>query len=553
MRKSCSFSAAAIGICYLIFQSASGLAQPTVVNSEQVITTETTPTANPAIPGTDLESISQEQAAPTDTLVEQVTSVTQLSDVQPTDWAFQALQSLVERYAVIAGYPDGTFRGNRAMTRYEFAAALNVAFNQISELIRAGLADRVTQDDLVTLRRLQEEFAAELAALQGRVDTLESRSAQLEANQFSTTTKLTGQVIFAVNDGSFSGQRILAPRGALVTENDPNATVIYRASLDLNTSFRGTDLLKIRLVTGSDGANDNAAGFLEPNLGSTLDFSIPGRDDQYSLARLYYTFAPSKDLKVTIGPAIVAPDFVDKNRYANVSFLDFSTQALVNNYILFPRPGGGGAVVDWNPGAGSLRLRALYVSGDATNQLPENQRLFGGGGSQDVRLFPTGGGGAEGGLFGDPHQGVVELEYAPNKAFALRLQYSGGKVFGSDFDAFGVNAELALSNQLGVFGRYGYATYPNTTVGDISPNYWMAGVAFQDLFLPRAIAGLAVGQPFIESAVGNATQTNFEAFYNFPVSNNIRVTPLIQVITNPANQDANGTIVTGTLRTVFSF
>ncbi|HBL15110.1 MAG TPA: hypothetical protein DD379_27705, partial [Cyanobacteria bacterium UBA11162] len=46
---------------------------------------------------------------------------------------------------------------------------------------------------------------------------------------------------------------------------------------------------------------------------------------------------------------------------------------------------------------------------------------------------------------------------------------------------------------------------------------------------------------------------NFEAFYNFPINNNIRVTPLIQVITNPANQDANGTIVTGTLRTVFSF
>ena len=51
----------------------------------------------------------------------QVTSVSQLSDVKPTDWAFQALQSLVERYGCIAGYPDKTYRGNRAMTRYEFA------------------------------------------------------------------------------------------------------------------------------------------------------------------------------------------------------------------------------------------------------------------------------------------------------------------------------------------------------------------------------------------------------------------------------------------------
>ena len=48
---------------------------------------------------------------------EQVTSVTQFSDVQPTDWAYQALSQLVERYGCVAGYPNGTFRGGRAMTR----------------------------------------------------------------------------------------------------------------------------------------------------------------------------------------------------------------------------------------------------------------------------------------------------------------------------------------------------------------------------------------------------------------------------------------------------
>ncbi|WP_237395441.1 iron uptake porin, partial [Okeania sp. KiyG1] len=71
----------------------------------------------------------------------QVTSVSQLSDVQPTDWAFQALQSLVERYGCIAGYPDGTFKGNRAMTRYEFAAGLNACLDRITELVAAATAD----------------------------------------------------------------------------------------------------------------------------------------------------------------------------------------------------------------------------------------------------------------------------------------------------------------------------------------------------------------------------------------------------------------------------
>ena len=90
----------------------------------------------------------------------QVTSVSQFSDVQPTDWAFQALQSLVERYGCIAGYPNGTYRGNRAMTRYEFAAGLNACLNRVNELIAAATRDLLTREDLITLQRLQSEFSA---------------------------------------------------------------------------------------------------------------------------------------------------------------------------------------------------------------------------------------------------------------------------------------------------------------------------------------------------------------------------------------------------------
>ncbi|MFZ4666644.1 MAG: iron uptake porin, partial [Prochlorotrichaceae cyanobacterium] len=123
----------------------------------------------------------------------QVRSVNQLSDVKPTDWAYQALRSLVERYGCIAGYPDGTFRGNRAMTRYEFAAGLNACLDTVNELIASATADLATQEDLLVLQRLQEEFQAELATLRGRVDALEARTSELESNQFSTTTKLAGE------------------------------------------------------------------------------------------------------------------------------------------------------------------------------------------------------------------------------------------------------------------------------------------------------------------------------------------------------------------------
>jgi Carbohydrate-selective porin, OprB family len=212
----------------------------------------------------------------------------------------------------------------------------------------------------------------------------------------------------------------------------------------------------------------------------------------------------------------------------------------------------------WSPNSQAKTRSKIALGRFSNNCFADNcirvyVHIIGGGASEDIRLFPTAGGGADGGLFGDPYQGFIELEYTPNKAFNLRLQYSGGKVFGSSFNGLGINFDLALSRKIGIFGRYGYASYPNTSLGDIHPHYWMAGVAFPNLFLPQTLSGIAIGQPLIENSVGNATQTNFEAFYNFAINDNIRVTPLIQVITNPANQDVNKTIFTGTLRTVISF
>jgi hypothetical protein len=481
----------------------------------------------------------------------QVTSVSQLKDVQPTDWAFAALQSLVERYGCIAGYPENLYRGNRALTRYEFAAGLNACLERVNELIATATSELAHKEDIATIQRLQKEFAVELTTLRGRIDTLETRSAELEANQFSTTTKLTGQAIIAVNSGTFSGDRIVDTTGQEITSSNPNTTVLYRVALDLDTSFFGTDQLKIRLDTGSYDGRDNAAGLLEPTFGSVLDYSVkPPTNNDLGLARLYYTFKPFQDFTVSVGPEIRTTDYVDRNSYAYLSFRDFSTLAFVNNYLLFPVNGpSAGAAIDWNPGGGALTVRALYAAAEAAN--PGNQGFIRGVAPFTRLLYPNAGG--EQGLFGDTYQGTAEIEYAPSKLFAIRFQYSGGELFNNRYDVFGANFELAFSSKVAVFGRYGYGNYNNTTFGDIKPNYWMAGVAFPDLFSPGALGGIAVGQPFIANEIGNTTQTNFEGFYNFRVSDNIQVSPLIQVINNSANQNANGTIVTGTLRTVFSF
>jgi Carbohydrate-selective porin, OprB family/S-layer homology domain len=178
------------------------------------------------------------------TIAGQVTSVSQLSDVRPTDWAFQALQSLVERYGCIAGYPDRTYRGNRALTRYEFAAGLNACLDRVNELIAAATADLVKKEDLATLQKLQEEFGAELATVRGIVDSLETRTTTLEKQQFSTTTKLNGEVIFSVSQAI--GDELALNSDQQRQIDNPALTAAARANL--------TDaLLTARSFVNSDG------------------------------------------------------------------------------------------------------------------------------------------------------------------------------------------------------------------------------------------------------------------------------------------------------------
>ncbi|NEO68311.1 iron uptake porin, partial [Moorena sp. SIO3H5] len=167
----------------------------------------------------------------------QVTSVSQLRDVSPGDWAYEALRSLVERYGCIAGYPNRTFRGNRATTRYEFAAGLNACLNQIERLIAASTADFITREDLETLQRLIQEFESELATLGARVDNLEGRVAFLEDHQFSTTTKLEGEVVFSIAN-------------AFGEDSDNQVVFQDRVRLAFVSSFTGKDALYTRLDAG---------------------------------------------------------------------------------------------------------------------------------------------------------------------------------------------------------------------------------------------------------------------------------------------------------------
>ncbi|MEA5418145.1 iron uptake porin [Spirulina sp. CCNP1310] len=169
----------------------------------------------------------------------------QLRDVSPGDWAYGALRDLSDRYDCLKGYPDGTFRGNRALSRYEFAAALNACLQGIEGLL-VGQGDTATAEDLAVIERLIREFNGDLAVLRGRIDAMTARVAELEASQFSTTTKLQGEAIFALNS-NLGGEAItgITRNGARI----PTEPIFqYRTRLEFNTSFTGRDRLRTRLM-----------------------------------------------------------------------------------------------------------------------------------------------------------------------------------------------------------------------------------------------------------------------------------------------------------------
>lgn len=100
----------------------------------------------------------------------QVTSVTQLRDVQPTEWSYQAISNLVSRYGCVAGFPDGTFRPGEPATRAQLAALTNACLDRISEFQTAA--------DAQLAAALRAEFAKELGATNARVSALELAAAQ---------------------------------------------------------------------------------------------------------------------------------------------------------------------------------------------------------------------------------------------------------------------------------------------------------------------------------------------------------------------------------------
>ena len=438
----------------------------------------------------------------------QITSVSELTDVQPSDWAFQALQSLVENYGCIQGYPDRTFRGQRSLTRFEFAAGLNSCLDVIATLIAQS---GINPDDLATIRRLQEEFQAELATLRGRVDALEAETATLRAQQFSTTTKLRGQADF----------NLVTPID--IVTGEASTSFAARARLNFDSSFTGNDRLRIRLQGGDGNAiSPDLLGGLANAGGSGYDVTI---DD------FYYSFPVGSRLTVTAAARGLQGD-------------DWVTSTIV--------PFDGPSVAD----AGGPRF--YDVGGSSSNgagvglsfALTDNIVLDAG--------YTAGNPGATSpnvGIFAATSQSyIAQLSFLSDGFLDAGIAYmhndqsatfQGGLPGATDTFAGLLNLDF------GGFFVAGHGAYSTFNGGnDFS---WTAGVGFNNFLAEGAQLGVYGGQ--LPQVVGTSNNPFIvEGYYEIPFNQFLTITPAViygDINTGLAGNDDTG--LWAALRATFRF
>jgi Carbohydrate-selective porin, OprB family/S-layer homology domain len=501
-------------------------------------------------------------------LLAQVTSVSQLSDVEPTDWAFGALQSLVERYGCIEGYPDRTYRGQRALTRYEFAAGLNACLDQVNQLIAASTANLPSRDDIATIRRLQEEFAAELATLRGRVEVLETRAAQIEANQFSTTTKLNGEIITYLAD-AFGED----------ASDINNTTIGYRTRIDFVTSFNGKDRLRTRLQATNlrlfDTGAEYGASAVNRALGDVSNEtrftpSSVSQNGEFKLNQLEYRFPVGERLRIFLEASTIDPTYITDpiNPFVDTANGAISNFAQVNP-AFFPignRAGLGANLAITK----ALNLDFAYLGEDSTVGGPNNpgddSGFFNGGYSAFAQLVYNSGALKFGLLYVN--------SYSPRNGVDTLAGSNAAKVIGAGpvvGNSYGFQTNYRFSSRFELGGWVGYTAARALEIkGDADILNYGITLSFPDLGKKGNLGGIVVGmQPKLIGTSNNAlaeaiglpegqrsdrdTGLHIEAFYKYQVNDNISITPGFFWLTAPNHDDRNSDVVIGTIRTSFSF
>ena len=527
---------------------------------------------------------------------EQVTSINQFSDVNPADWAYQALSNLIERYGCVAGYPDGTYRGQRAMTRYEAAALLNACLDRITE---------ITDE----LKKLMKEFEKELAVIRGRVDGLEAKVGELEATQFSTTTKLQGQATFvlgAVNgSGDRPGKGVFNPlppgtadtfgsRKAAEKYNSLYGATTFNYDLRLNfiTSFTGKDQLYTRLRTGNfsnafngNGVNLTALDVASNGFGNANCGSNPDCSDVVGVDRLYYRFPLGGQFEAIVGA-----------KYRNTEFLGASPSVygsskgdrILDYFAMHGAPGvynkatgaGGGLIwkTPYKLWSGNFSVTASYVAptgGVGATAVDDNyfncSALEGGIGNDCSKASFLGQLGWTSKLWGVSagyRYGQRGSNFRRGTNF---VQSNSWWLANGESNSVAVNAYVQPSNN-GLLPSlslgWGLNSLSNNEVDSKGLDYampyvtesqsWFVGLQWNDVLWGGNSLGMAVGQPTFATSLNQGSDKSVSRFvndgnyawewwYKFQVTDNISVTPSLFWLSRPLGALTNTLNTDGTV------
>jgi hypothetical protein len=487
-----------------------------------------------------------------------VTSVDDLSDLEPGIWYYDAIVNLVDKYRCVAGYPDGTFRPQRSISRAEMAVFLN---NCLQAVV-------INQEDLETIKALQEEFAAELATLRGRVDGLEAQVKTLEAQQFSTTTRLSGEAILGF--GGLAGDNVNTG-----DDIDSRLSFNQRTRLNFLTSFSGKDLLYTRLQSSNRPINFGGAS---GTLGTRIAFDTGDTGNDFILDRLDYKFPIGKNLTVTA--------------FANAAFHHYYATT-INPY--FEGFGGGqGAISFFGERNPIYRIGTVGIGSVAgigtTYFFDENKNVrldvgYLAGSAEDATETTLANGEDEGGLIGGTFSLLGQLSFRPTEKSQIGVTYvrnhapdgnlhtgigsvnsilpfvdGAGVAQAFSSDSVALQGTFRITDGFAVGGWFGY-TFANQANSDNNAEILNGALnlAFLDLGKEGAIGGLIVGVPpqtirnDIAANEDPGTTIHIEANYQFPVNKHIMITPGLIYLVNPEANSANSDILVGVIRTTFKF
>ena len=501
--------------------------------------------------------------------LEQITNVNQLRDVAPTDWAYEALRSLVERYACIVGYPDQTHDGNKAISRYEFTAGLNACLTQIERLIAAS--ETVRSQDLETINQLRQEFVAELATITEQVDDLEARTAFLEDVQFSPTVKLKGRAIFGLTNW-FSG------------EGEAETVFQNEVALQLAGSFSGKDLFEV----SANARNTISPNFDTPNNGIDFGSTNEGR-----------VFTGQGNNNLRLGTVDYTFPLIDNDNVTSLVTI-FANRRFTSGGTLF-----GADALRWlgpgKPISNFANRNPIYSlsgrSGALVRFKIRDKLQFGGTYSANPGSDPNEGGG----FFDSNYFAASQIIITPSDKFSFVMTYANtfnragqfkfsrgrtnpnspgilGTALANRFDNAGVffNEDVSvIANAYGVKSFYQINPYINIGAfatkidarligrGDADIWSYAAMLTLTDLFKEGNIGGLIVGvEPYladidarvdIDNEFENDTSLHIEAYYRYKLNKNITFSSGVVWITAPNQDTDNEDIVVGVFETVFSF